>query len=103
RGPRESHPSSPRLPRLARRGLEATLALLAGRHRLGLRPVVALAADLWGLDVSPGMVSKLRRHTAEALLLPWFQVALHVRRQDVNIDETPWREGPRRAYLWCVV
>jgi transposase len=83
--------------------LEATLALLAGRHRLGLRPVVALAADLWGLDLSPGMVSKLRRHTAEALLLPWFQVALHVRRQNVNIDETPWREGPRRAYLWGVV
>src|SRR3954447_20235057 len=53
--------------------LEAILALLAGRHRLGLRPVAALAADLWGLDVSPGMVSKLRRHTAEALLLPWFQ------------------------------
>jgi transposase len=83
--------------------LEATLALLAGRHRLGLRPVVALAADLWGLDLSPGMVSKLRRHTAEALLVPWFQVALHVRNQDVNIDETPWREGPRRAYLWGVV
>jgi transposase len=83
--------------------LEATLALLAGRHRLGLRPVVALAADLWGLDLSPGMVSKLRRHTAEALLVPWFQVALHVRTQDVNIDETPWREGPRRAYLWGVV
>jgi transposase len=83
--------------------LEATLALLAGRHRLGLRPLAALALDLWGLALSPGMVSKLRRHTAEALLLPWFQVALHVRTQDVNIDETPWREGPRRAYLWAVV
>ena len=47
--------------------LEATLALLAGQYRLGLRPVVALAADLWGLDISTGMVSKLRQHTAEAL------------------------------------
>src|SRR4051812_14229424 len=83
--------------------LEATLALLAGRHRLGLRPVVALAADLWGLDLSLGMVSKLRRHTADALLLPWAQVALHVRQHNVNIDETPWREGPKRAYLWGVV
>jgi transposase len=83
--------------------LEATLALLAGRHRLGLRPVVALASDLWGLDISPGMVSKLRRHTGEALLLPWVEVALHVRTQNVNIDETPWREGQRRAYLWGVV
>jgi transposase len=83
--------------------LEAALALLAGRHRLGLRPVVALAADLWGLDLCPGMVSKLRRSTAKALEWPQVEVALHVRTQDVNIDETPWREGKRGAYLWAVV
>jgi uncharacterized protein DUF6444 len=56
--------------------LEATLALLAGCHRLGLRPVVALASALWGLDLSPGMVSKLRGRTAEALLGPWVEAAL---------------------------
>jgi transposase len=83
--------------------LEATLALLAGRYRLGLRPVVDLAADLWGLDLSTGMVSKLRGRTAEALELPWVQVALYVRDQNVNIDETPWREGKKRAYLWAAV
>jgi transposase len=83
--------------------LEATLALLAGRYRLGLRPVVDLAADMWGLDISAGMVSKLRGRTAEALELPWVQVALYVRGQNVNIDETPWREGKTRAYLWAVV
>jgi transposase len=49
------------------------------------------------------MVSKLRRHTAEALLVSWVEVALHVRTQDVHIDETPWREGKKRAYLWGVV
>jgi transposase len=83
--------------------LEATLALLAGRYRLGLRPVVSLAADLWGLDLSPGMVSKLRRRAAEALLLPTLEVALYVRTQNVNIDETPWREGKNKGYLWAVV
>jgi transposase len=83
--------------------LEATLALLAGRYRLGLRPLVTLAQDLWGLALSPGMVSKLRRHTAEALHVSWVEVALCVRTQNVNIDETPWREGKRRAYLWGVV
>jgi transposase len=82
--------------------LEATLALLAGGYRLGLRPVVALAADLWGLDVSCGMVGKLRRHTAEALWLPWVDAAAHVRTQDVNIDETSWREASKRVYLWGV-
>src|SRR4029077_14709416 len=43
--------------------LEATLALLAGQYRLGLRPVVALATDLWRLNISTGMVSKLRQRT----------------------------------------
>jgi transposase len=83
--------------------LEATLALLAGRYRLGLRPVAELAADLWDLDIATGMVSKLRRRTAAALVLPWVQVARYVRRQDVNIDETPWREGQKPAYLWAAV
>jgi len=83
--------------------LEATLALLAGQYRLGLRPVVALAADLWGLDISTGMVSKLRQRTAEALHVPWAQVAMYVRSQNVNIDETSWREGKKRAYLWAAV
>ncbi len=83
--------------------LEATLALLAGRYRLGLRPVVDLAADLLGLDISTGMVSKLRGRTAEALELPWVEVALYVRTQNVNVDETPWRESGKRAYLWAAV
>jgi transposase len=77
--------------------------LLAGQYRLGLRPVVALAADLWGLDISTGMVSKLRQRTAEALVLPWAQVAMYVRTKNVNIDETHWREAKKRAYLWGVV
>jgi transposase len=83
--------------------LEATLALLAGQYRLGLRPVVALAADLWGLDISTGMVSKLRQRTAEALALPWAQIAMYVRTKNVNIDETHWRAAKKRAYLWAVV
>ena len=83
--------------------LEATLALLAGQYRMGLRPVVALAADLWGLDISTGMVSKLRQRTAEALVLPWVQVAMYVRTQNVNIDETHWREARKQVYLWAVV
>jgi transposase len=83
--------------------LEATLALLAGQYRQGLRPVVGLAADLWGLNIATGMVAKLRQRTAEALWVPWVQVALYVRTQNVNIDETTWREGKKRPYLWGVV
>jgi transposase len=64
---------------------------------------VEVAADLLGLRLSPGMVSKLRQRTAEALLRPWLQAALYVRTQNTHIDETPWREGKKRVYLWSVV
>jgi len=83
--------------------LEATLALLAGRYRQGIRPVVDLADQLWGLNISTGLVSKLRQRTAQALLLPWFDLLKYVRKQHVNIDETTWREHKKRAYLWAVV
>jgi transposase len=83
--------------------LEATLALLAGSYRLGLRPVAALAADLWGLDISTGMVSKLRRRTTAALESPFLDVAFHVREQNVNVDETHWREAKKRVHLWAVL
>jgi hypothetical protein len=48
------------------------------------------------------MVGKSRQHTAEALWLPWVEAAAHVRTQDVNIDETSWREAKKRVYLWGV-
>jgi len=83
--------------------LEATLALLAGQYRLGLRPVVGLAADLWGLNISTGMVSKLRQRSSEALHLPYVQVAMYVRTRNANIDETTWRQAKKQAYLWAVV
>ena len=83
--------------------LEATLALLAGQYRLGLRPVVDLAADLWRLNIATGMVSKLRGQTAEALELPWVQIALYIRDHNVNVDETTWWESNQRAYLWAAV
>jgi transposase len=81
--------------------LEATLALLAGQYRQGFRPVMALAADLWGLNISTGMVGKLRQRTAAALHVPWAEVTFYVRTQNVNIDETSWREGKKPAYLWA--
>jgi transposase len=79
------------------------LALLAGRYRLGLRSVADLAAELLGLDISTGMLGKLRQSTAEALELPWVQLAMYVREHNVNVDETSWREGKKGAYLWTAV
>ena len=47
--------------------LQAVLSLLAGAYRLGKRPIQSLAADLFGITISTGMVCKLERATSESL------------------------------------
>lgn len=83
--------------------LQAVLALLSGGYRIGKRGVRQLAGDLFGLNISLGMVAKLERHTAAALDAPLAELREHVRTQHVNIDETSWREDGQKAWLWVVV
>jgi len=83
--------------------LQAVLALLSGGYRIGKRGVRQLASDLFGLSLSLGMVAKLERQTAEALQAPVDELHGYIRTQHANIDETGWREGRQRAWLWVVV
>lgn len=83
--------------------LTAILALLAGGCRLGKRTVRELAEQLFGLTISLGMICKLERRVAEALASPVAEIADHVRRQHVHVDETSWREDKQRCWLWVVV
>jgi hypothetical protein len=41
--------------------------MFAGSYRLAERPIRRLAAELFGLDISPGMISKPERRAAEIL------------------------------------
>jgi len=84
--------------------LQATVALLGGAYRLSKRRIRAILADLLGLDISTGMVCKAERHAAEALAAPVEAVYEHVRSAPAaGVDETGWREGKRRAWLWAAV
>jgi hypothetical protein len=47
--------------------LRAILAMFAGSYRLAKRPIRQLASDLFGLDVSLGMISKLERRAGDAV------------------------------------
>lgn len=47
--------------------LRAILAVFAGSYRLAKRPIQQLASDLFGLDVSLGMISRLERRAADVL------------------------------------
>src|SRR3954447_13347915 len=84
--------------------LQAVLAMLAGAYRLGKRPVRQVAADLFGLSISTGAISKLERRSAAALEAPYNELAVAVHRaKATNIDETSWRERLKKVWLWATV
>ena len=83
--------------------LQATLAVVAASYRQSVRSVKALAKQLWSLDLSTGLISNLRKQTAAALQQPYEEVRRYVQNHHVNIDETGWREGKKKGYLWMAV
>jgi len=83
---------------------QAVLATLAGAYRLSKRQIQQLTADLLGLTISTGMISKLEKQSAAALAEPYHELARSVLEAEaVNIDETGWREDRRKAWLWVTV
>ena len=84
--------------------LQALVAVLSGRYRLSRREVVRVLADLWGVELALGTVVELEQATSAALG-PVVDEALGAARQAkaANMDETGWREGRQRAWLWVLV
>jgi len=84
--------------------LQAVLAVFAGAYRLSKAQIQQLSADLFGLSISTGMISKLERRSAEALEAPYNELAVSVHGADAaNIDETSWRQDRKKAWLWVTV
>lgn len=83
--------------------VQAACALLAGAFRLGKRPVAALCRDLLGVPISPAAVCRLERATAGALAPAAEEARRFVAGRPANVDETGWREGRKRAWLWVAV
>jgi transposase len=82
----------------------AALSVRTGAYRLSKRPVARLCSDLLGLTLSLGMVAKLERITADVLERPVAELAEQVKTVEAApIDETGWREGRGKAWLWVVV
>jgi transposase len=85
--------------------LQALASLLSGRFRLSRREVQEALVAIFGpkAEVSLGTVSNLERETSEALA-PIYEEA-HQAAQEAsraNFDETGWREGRKRAWLWVM-
>lgn len=83
--------------------LQAAAAYLSGVGRLSKRSVRTLFADVCDIPMSLGSVSKLEAKTSAALEPIHAEVLDHTQGQDANVDETGWKQGPNRAWLWVAV
>jgi transposase len=82
--------------------LQAFCALMVGRYQVSRRALVEWLADVGGEAVSLGCLSGLERRTASALLIPYEQARQAVLdAAAVNVDESPWREGTAKGWLWA--
>jgi transposase len=86
--------------------LQAIASLLSGRFRLSRREVEEALVELFGpkADLALGTLSNLEAQTSAALA-PVYEEAHHAAQKAprANFDETGWREGRKKAWLWVMV
>lgn len=83
--------------------LTAATAYLSGVGRLGKRTIRTLFADLCGIPMALGSVSKLEAKVSAALAPIHDEAWNHAKGQTANVDETGWKQGTRKAWLWVAV
>jgi transposase len=84
--------------------VQATVALCTGAYRLSKRTTQEVMADLFGLPMSLGTIPHLEQTTVQAVATPVAEAQAYVRAQPgAHLDETGWREGRTRAWLWVAV
>lgn len=85
-------------------GLAAAGALLTGRYRLTKREAAQCLADLFGAELAVGTISAIEQQVSAALAPVVAEARAAVQLAPVaNVDETGWRQGRRRAWVWTVV
>jgi transposase len=84
--------------------VQATVALCTGAYRLSKRTTHQVMEEVFGVPMSVGTISPLEQATTEALAAPVEEARTYVHEQEVaHLDETSWRQGGKRAWLWVAV
>jgi transposase len=84
--------------------VQSVVALCTGAYRLSKRTTQEVMADLCGIAMSLGTIAPLEQATVQAMAPPVAEAQAYVRTQPVaHLDETGWREGCPRAWLWGAV
>jgi transposase len=84
--------------------VQAITALCTGAYHLSKRTTQSVLEDLFGVALGLGTVANLEQATAQAVAEPVAAARTYVQTQPAAYaDETGWREGQQRAWLWTVV
>jgi transposase len=84
--------------------VQATVALCTGSYHLSKRTTQQVMEEVFGVPMSVGTISPLEHATTEALAAPVEEARTYVQEQEVaHLDETSWRQGSKRAWLWVAV
>ena len=84
--------------------VQAITALCTGAYHLSKRTTQSVLEDSFGVSLGLGTVANLEQATTQAVAEPVAEARAYVQAQPAAYaDETGWREGQQRAWLWTVV
>ena len=84
--------------------LQAITALCTGASHLSKRTTQSALEDLFGIPMGLGTIANLEQAAVQALAEPVAEARVSVRQPPAaSLDETGWREGRQRAWLWTAV
>jgi transposase len=84
--------------------VQATVSLYTGAYRLSKRTTQQMMDEVFGVPMSVGTIGPLEQATTAAVAAPVEEARRYVHEQAVaHLDETSWRQGGKRAWLWVAV
>ena len=84
--------------------VQATGSLCTGSYRLSKRTTQQMMDEVFGVPMSVGTIGPVERATTAAVAAPVEEARRYVHEQEVaHLDETRWRQGGKRAWLWVAV
>ena len=84
--------------------VQAIAALCTGAYHLSKRTTQSVLEYLFGISMGLGTVTNLEQAMVQALVEPVTAARAYVHAQPAAyLDDSGWREGPQRAWLWTAV
>jgi len=83
--------------------LTAVTAYCSGVARMSKQTTERFFDEVCGIPISTGSISKLEAKVSAALQPIHEDARAHIEGRDVNVDETSWKEGLNKAWVWVAV